>query len=62
MKNEFWVIEGVVNGGFWDSEFCQFRGFMFATYYQSEDCEEINKDIKIAWKNPCKKTKIYYES
>jgi len=58
---ETYVIEGVSNGGFWSNGHMAFRGILFASHYESEDCQKILGDLTFATHScMCKITKLYY--
>lgn len=60
MKTYFVIAS--INGGFWDSRECSFRGILFATKYKSNNCNEILKDMELASKGTyCYIQQIYTE-
>ena len=54
----YYVIEDITNGGFWDSHYRKFRGWLFAEKFNSENEALIFAEKEV--RGVFKITKIYY--
>jgi hypothetical protein len=54
---EYYVIEDIANGGFWDNHYREFRGYLYTRKHESE--EEALNFAKKEVRGVFKITKIY---
>ena len=62
MKKKY-VIYSLIEGGYWDENYPSFRGWIFATLYDSPDDKRIMKQLELCTKSskPIEIKEIYFK-
>jgi len=48
MRKKTYVIQSMINPGYWDDVYGSFRGYLYATHYQGYSIAlEASKDLKV---------------